>query len=60
MLTAFIESIKLDKNGRTRAVVLDVSKVFDKVGHDGLLHILKGKGVSGRKLVLIQSFLHNV
>ena len=40
-----------------RSVYLDISKAFDRVWHDGLMHKLKRCGVSGQLLVLIQSFL---
>ena len=32
----------LNNSGATRAVPLDISKAFDRVGHAGLLHELKG------------------
>ena len=40
-----------------RSVYLDISKVFDRVWHDGLIYKLKRCGVSGQLLLLIQSFL---
>ena len=40
-----------------RSVYLDISKAFDRVWHDGLIHKLKRCGVSGQLLFLIQSFL---
>ena len=40
-----------------RSVYLDISKAFDRVWHDGLIHKLKRCGVSGQLLLLIQSFL---
>ena len=47
------------KSGATRAVALDISKVFDRVWHAGLLHKLKFYGISGQILDLICSFLSN-
>ena len=40
-------------------VVLDISKVFDRVWHAGLLHKLKSYGISGQIFGLISSFLSN-
>ena len=40
-----------------RSVYLDISKAFDRVWHDGLIHKLKRCGVSGQLLSLIRSFL---
>ena len=45
--------------GTTRAVALDISKAFDRVGHAGLLHKLTSYGISGQVLGLISSFLSN-
>ena len=41
----------------TRAVFLDISKAFDKVWHDGLLHKLESNGISGLLRNLIRDFL---
>ena len=41
----------------TRAVFLDLSKAFDRVWHEGLIHKLRCNGVSGNMLALISSFL---
>ena len=49
----------LDKSGATRAVALDISKVFDRVWHAGLLHKFKSYGISGQIFGLISSFLSN-
>ena len=46
-------------SGATRAVALDISKAFDRVWHDGLLHKLKSYGISGQIFSLISSFLSN-
>ena len=40
-----------------RTVYLDISKAFDRVWHDGLIHKLKRCDVLGQLLLLIQSFL---
>ena len=40
-----------------RAVFLDLSKAFNKVWHDGLLHKLESNGISGLLLNLIRDFL---
>ena len=42
-----------------RSVYLDISKAFDRVWHQGLLYKLRRNGVSGRLLLLIESFLAN-
>ena len=41
----------------TRSVFLDISKAFDKVWDDGLLHKLESNGISGPLLNLIRDFL---
>ena len=46
-------------SGATRAVALDISKAFDRVWRDGLLHKLKSYGISGQIFGLISSFLSN-
>ena len=47
------------KSLELRAILLDISKAFDKVWHDGLLFKLKQNGVSGKLLKKIESYLHN-
>ena len=42
---------------KVRGVFLDISKAFDKVGHDGLIYRLKRNGINGNLLRLIESFL---
>ena len=42
-----------------RAVALNMSKVFGRVWHAGLLHKLKSYGISGQIFDLISSFLNN-
>ena len=41
----------------TRALFLDISKAFDKVWHEGLIHKLKRNGVSGSLLKFFHSYL---
>ena len=45
--------------GATEAVVLDISKAFDRVWHAGLLHKRNSYGISGQIFGLISSFLSN-
>ena len=40
-------------------MAFDISKAFDRVWHDGLLHKLKSYGISGHIFGLISSFLSN-
>ena len=47
------------RSGATRAVTLDISKVFGRVWHAGLLHKLKSYGISGQTFGLISSVLRN-
>ena len=42
-----------------RSVYLDTSKAFDRVWHEGLLYKLRRYGISGKLLLLMQSFLTN-
>ena len=48
-----------NRSGATQAVVLDISKAFNRVWHAGLLHKLKSYGISGQIFGLISSFLSN-
>ena len=50
-----------DRSGATGAVAvaLDISKTFDRVWYNGLLHKLKCYGISGQMFGLISSFLSN-
>ena len=48
-----------NRSGPTRAVVLDISKAFDRVWYAGLLHKLKCYGISGQIFGLVSSFLSN-
>ena len=43
----------------TRSIVLDFSKAFDRVWHDGLLYKLESSGISSNLLALMRSFLAN-
>ena len=47
------------RSGATVAVVLDISKAFDRVWHVVLLHKRKFYGISGQIFGLISSFLSN-
>lgn len=49
----------LDKDDEVWAVTLDISRLFDRVWHTGLLCKLKSYSVSGLILILIQLFLTN-
>ena len=48
-----------DINYEVRSVFLDVAKAFDKVRHDGLNFKLKQKGINGKLLDLLESYLSN-
>ena len=48
-----------NRSGATRAVALDVSKVFDRFWHAGHLHKLRSNGITGRVFGLNSSFLSN-
>ena len=48
-----------NRSGAARAVVLDISKSFNRVWHAGLLHKLKSYGISGQIFGLFSSFLSN-
>ena len=49
----------LESSHELRGVFLDMSKAFDKVWHKGLIFKLKRIGVSGKALLLLESFLSN-
>ena len=40
-----------------KEVFLDISKVFDKVWHDGLIFKLQAYGIDGKLLKLLKSYL---
>ena len=48
-----------EKHDETRALFLDISKAFDKVWHDGLIHKLKSNGISGNLLSFLENYLSN-
>ena len=48
-----------NRSGATRALALDISKVFDRVWNTGLLQKLKSYRISGQIFSLISSFLSN-
>ena len=43
----------------TRAIFLDISKAFDKVWHNGVIHKLKCNGISGNLLDVFEDYLKN-
>ena len=59
LLTVVTERIArtLNLSGATRAIALDISKAFDRVWHNGLLHKLKAYGVTDGIFQIISSFL---
>ena len=48
-----------ENNSETRAAFLDISKAFDKVWHEGLLHKLQSNGINGQLYELIKDFISN-
>ena len=46
-----------NRSGSTQAITLDISKSYNRVWHDGLLHKLMSYGISGQIFGLISSFL---
>ena len=48
-----------NRSAATRAVALDISKAFNSIWHDGLLHKLRSCGISSKMFGLISSFLSN-
>ena len=48
-----------DRSGATQALVLDISKAFNRIWHVGLLHQLRSYKISGQMFGLISSFLSN-
>ena len=50
-------AMAFNRSGATRAVVLDISKAFERVWHAGLLHKLRSCGIPGQIFSLISSFL---
>ena len=43
----------------TRAIFLVISKAFDKVWHEGVIHKLKCNGISGNLLEFFENYLEN-
>jgi len=58
-VTTLVEAIveSLDKNEELLAVFLDLSKAFDRVHHDILIHKLKASGIRGLPLKWLKSYL---
>ena len=48
-----------EKYDETRAIFLDISKAFDKVWHEGVIHKLKCNGISGNLLAFFENYLEN-
>ena len=48
-----------NRSGATLAVVLDISRAFQRVWQSGFLHKLKSYGISRQIFGLISSFLSN-
>ena len=48
-----------DNNYEVTEAFLDISKVFDKVWDEGIIHKLKHNGISGNLLNLVTDFLRN-
>ena len=48
-----------NRSGATPAVVLDISKAFDRIWHAGLLREIDFYGISSKIFDLISSFLNN-
>ena len=48
-----------EKYEETRAIFLDISKAFDKVWHEGLIHKLKCNGLSNNLLKFFENYLQN-
>ena len=40
-------------------MILDISKAFDKVWHEGIIHKLKCNGISGNLLEVFENYLLN-
>ena len=49
----------LDKKKDIRLVFCDISKAFDRVWHDGLIHKLQCIGIQGPLLLWFKSYLHD-
>ena len=55
IFTAFEDNPSLE----VRGIFFDLSKAFDRVWHNGLIHKLKNNKTDGNFLSLIESFLHS-
>ena len=53
------EAFENPKSLEVRAVLLDISKAFDKLWHAGLIFKLKRNGICGIILKLFERYLHN-
>ena len=49
----------IEKYDETRALLLDISKAFNKVWHDGVIYKLKCNGISGSLLSCFEIYLKN-
>jgi hypothetical protein len=60
-LIQFVDELARDAQGggQTDAIVMDISKAFDKVSHPRLLYKLKGFGIGGHVHRWIENFLVN-
>ena len=52
-------SFDCDPTQDVRDILLDISKAFDKVWHEGLLFKLKTYGVKGKLLNLLRNYIHD-
>ena len=52
------EGFEIEPSRETRAVLLDISKAFDKVWHEGLLFQFKRNGIGRTLLELIRDYLN--
>ena len=52
-------SIDYKSPNDVRAIILDISKAFDKVWHQGLLFKLKSYGVESNFLGILENYLGN-
>ena len=63
LLMTFINRFEIcqsfDEGFDVRSVFLDISKIFEKVWHDGLIFKLKQDGIFGNLLNLVSNFLRN-
>ena len=51
------EAFDCNPSLEVRAVFVDISKIFDKVWHEGLLYKLKSMGISGELYNLLENYL---